>query len=48
MCYIGIGYLIAVRVMVGVCSGFAYSAANDVLSKWTPPAEVSDIKLAEN
>ncbi|XP_070504441.1 sialin-like [Chironomus tepperi] len=41
MCHHGIGYLIAVRVIVGVCSGFSFAAANDVLSKWIPPAERS-------
>ncbi|KAL7051883.1 hypothetical protein ACKWTF_004677 [Chironomus riparius] len=41
MSYHGVGYLIAVRVIVGICSGFSFAAANEVLSKWIPPSERS-------
>ncbi|XP_070504440.1 sialin-like [Chironomus tepperi] len=41
MAHFGIEYLIAVRVVVGIFSGFSYTSANDVLSRWVPPSERS-------
>ncbi|KAL7051886.1 hypothetical protein ACKWTF_004679 [Chironomus riparius] len=37
----GIEYLIAIRIILGISSGFSFSSANDVLSRWIPLAERS-------
>lgn len=41
MAQFGIEFLVAVRVVVGIFSGFSYTSANDVLSRWVPPSEVN-------
>jgi hypothetical protein len=41
VCKYGIGFLIAIRVIIGIFSGLSFTSAYDVLTKWIPPAEVS-------
>lgn len=41
MCYQGINYLIASRVIQGVLSGLAFPSVNAIYAKWSPPWEVS-------
>jgi len=41
VCKFGIGFLIALRVIIGIFSGLSFTSAYDVLTKWIPPAERS-------
>ncbi|KAL7051885.1 hypothetical protein ACKWTF_004678 [Chironomus riparius] len=41
VCKYGIGFLIAIRVVIGIFSGLSFTSAYDVLSRWIPPTERS-------
>ena len=45
VCKYGIGFLIAIRVIIGIFSGLSFTSAYDVLSRWIPPTEVSDLLI---
>ncbi|XP_070504442.1 sialin-like [Chironomus tepperi] len=41
VCPLGIGFLLANRVIIGIFSGLSFTSAYDVLSRWIPPSERS-------
>jgi MFS transporter, ACS family, solute carrier family 17 (sodium-dependent inorganic phosphate cotransporter), other len=43
LCYQGIYYLYAARILIGIFSGLAFPSANAIYGKWSPPLEVCEI-----
>lgn len=41
VCYQGIYYLFAIRVLQGIFSGLSFPSVNDIYAKWSPPMERS-------